>query len=212
METVPGLKEMSKVKVIGIVGGVGSGKSAVAAMFAQLGAVTADADEMCHQLLCRDDIAARVRKRFGPEVFTRAGEIDRKALADRVFQDRARLDALTKILHPPVIKEIRRVVREARRSGRGGAVVLDAALLIETGMEKMCDFVIFVETDPKVREQRVKEERDWETGEIKKREMFQKSVNKKIRMADYIINNSLSKRETFDQVRHIWREIFHEEE
>ncbi len=201
---------MSRVTIIGLAGGIGSGKSTVAAMFARLGAVVVDADEMCHHLLLEDETKAKVRKRFGPEVFSRNGEIDRKALGAVVFEDRKNLGALTKMLHPPVMKEVHRVVRHARKNERTPAVMLDVALLLEADMAKVCNLLIFVEADRRVRERRVRQDRNWDAWEMEKREKFQKSINKKIQMADYVINNSLSKRETFDQVRHIWRKIFHE--
>ena len=201
---------MSRVTVIGLTGGIGSGKSTVAAMFARLGAVVVDADEMCHHLLFHDEIKERVRRRFGPGVFSHDGEIDRRALAGLVFKNRKNLKALTKILHPPVVKEVRTAVRNARKEGRTRAVVLDVVLLLESNMERLCNVLVFVETNRRVRAKRVKEKRGWDSDEMERREKFQKSINKKIQMADYVINNSLSKRETFDQVRHIWHEIFHE--
>ena len=203
---------MSKVKVIGLTGGIGSGKSTVAEMFRELGAVVVDADEVCHRLLFEADIKEKVRKRFGGGVFSADGEVDRTALGKTVFGDARKLKDLTAILHPPAHEEIRKVVRDARKEGTVPAVVLDVALLLESNMEKMCDVLVFVEASREARNERVREERGWDEAEIERREKFQKAINKKIEKADYVINNSLTKRDTFDQVQHIWRKLFREED
>jgi dephospho-CoA kinase len=203
---------MGKFKVIGLTGGIGSGKSTVAAMFGRLGAIVVDADEICHRLLFDGGIKARVRKAFGDAVFNADGEVDRMALGRAVFKNAAKLKGLTKILHPPVHEEIRGVVRAARKEGVAPAAVLDVVLLLESNMEKMCDVLVFVNASPEVRAARIRKDRDWSRGEIERREKFQMPINKKIKMADYVINNSLTRRDTFDQVRHIWRELCHEEE
>jgi dephospho-CoA kinase len=201
---------MGKFKVIGLIGGIGSGKSTVAGMFEDLGAVVVDADEICHRLLFERGIKEKVRKCFGRDVFGPDGEVDRKVLGNVVFADAEKLKELSRILHPPVHEEIGRVVKAARKEGKAQAVVLDVVLLLEANMEKMCDVLVFVETTREIREKRLMEERAWSAEEIEKREKFQKPVNKKSQMADYVINNSLTQRDTFDQVQHVWREIFHD--
>jgi len=203
---------MGKLRVIGIVGGIGSGKSTVARMFGRLGAIVVDADEICHRLLFDRGVKAKVRKAFGGAVFNAGGEVDRRALGRAAFENAGKLKRLTGILHPPVHREIRAVVRGARKGGKVPAVALDVALLLESKMDKMCDALVFVDASPKIRAARVRKDRNWSPGEIAKRAKFQKAINKKIKMADYVINNSLTKRDTFDQVRHVWRELCHEEE
>jgi dephospho-CoA kinase len=111
-----------------------------------------------------------------------------------------------------VHEEIRGMVQATRKEGTAPAVVLDVVLLLESSMEKMCDVLVFVEASPEARAERVKKDRDWDAGEIERREKFQKPINKKLEMADYVVNNSLTRRDTFDQVQHIWRELFREKE
>ena len=107
------------VPVIGLVGGVGSGKSPVAAQFAKLGCTVVDADRIGHALLLDPQIRNAIRKRFGEIVINRAGRVNRRRLAAQVFSDREELEALDAIVHPELWRRFRAKVGAARRRGRG---------------------------------------------------------------------------------------------
>ena len=199
---------MKKTIVIGITGGIGSGKSAVAQMFERLGAQVFDADRFCHDLLERPAVVRRLKTVFGEGVIESGGKLNRKALADAVFVDGESLAALTAILHPPAIKEIKRAVSRLRRGREAGVLAVDAALLMESGLDGLCDALVFVYAPFPVRASRVKRERDWSKKEISRREKFQLSVKEKKQKADYVIDNTHTRRQTLTQVRQVWRALF----
>ncbi|CAG1771080.1 partial dephospho-CoA kinase, partial [uncultured bacterium] len=128
-----------KPAIIGITGGISSGKSTVARMLASLGAEIIDADEMCHRLILVNDVKNKIIERFGDVIRDIYGKIDRSRLAEIVFQDKTCLDDLCNILHPIVIEQIRSKIAEIEKRGRRRAMVIDAALLEESGLSLMCD-------------------------------------------------------------------------
>lgn len=193
-----------KPKIIGITGGISSGKSTVARMFASFGAEYIDADEMCHRLLQTKGIKNKIIERFGQEVQDAYGKIDRSRLAEIVFQDKASLDDLCSILHPVVIEQTHAKIAEIEKLGRRKAVVVDAALLEESELSLICDFVIFVNTGKDRRLNRCKIGRDWNEEELEKREKFQMSLEDKKKKADYIIDNNFTEDKTYRQVKEFW--------
>jgi dephospho-CoA kinase len=182
--------------VIGLLGGIGSGKSAVAALFAEAGAEVVDADRLAREVLETPARAAEVAARFGPSVSAPDGRIDRQALADRVFADPALLEALNAIIHPPVRERILERVR-AHRGGRAGrragapepVLVLDVPLLAESPLRKECDLLVFVALGEEQRRARL-ERRGWAPGEVERREARQTPLAEKRAMADFEIDNS----------------------
>lgn len=194
-----------KPAIIGITGGISSGKSTVARMLASLGAEIIDADEMCHRLIHVNEVKSKIIERFGDTIQDMYNKIDRSRLAELVFQDKTCLDDLCNILHPIVIEQIRTKIAEIEKRGRRRAMVIDAALLEESGLSLMCDFIIFVNT---VRDQRVhrsKISRHWRDGELEKRERFQMRLEDKRKKADYIIDNNFTEENTFRQIKEFWQ-------
>lgn len=195
----------SKPKIIGITGGISSGKSTVARMLASLGAELIDADEMCHKLLLKKELKDKIIERFGNTIQDSYGRIDRSRLAKIVFQDNASLDALCSILHPIVIEQIKSKIDEIREKGRRNAVVIDAALLEESVLSLMCDFIVFVNTSKDHRLKRSQISRHWAEGELEKRERFQMALEDKKKKAEYIIDNNFTEDNTFRQVKEFWQ-------
>jgi len=194
-----------EVKVIGITGGISSGKSTVARMLASFGAAYIDADEMCHRLYLKNDIKKKIVEEFGDDVLNDTAGIDRKQLAKIVFQDKGRLDILCNILHPIVIERIHSKIAEIEKQGRKKAIVIDAALLEESDISVICDYVIFINTTKAHRQERSRVSRHWEENELEKREAFQMALGDKKKRADYIIDNNTSVDNTFQQVKKIWQ-------
>lgn len=194
-----------KPKIIGITGGISSGKSTVARMFASLGAECIDADEICHRLIQSKEIKKEIVERFGETVLDAIGKIDRSQLAKIVFQEKARLDELCAILHPLVIKQIETKIDEIEKLRRRKAIVIDAALLEESELSMICDFVIFVNTGRDNRLNRCKISRNWEEDELEKRERFQMALEVKKKRADYIIDNNFTEDSTHRQVEEFWK-------
>lgn len=194
-----------KPKLIGITGGISSGKSTVARMLASLGAEIIDADEMCHRLILEKKTKDKIAERFGSTVLDTYGKIDRSRLAEIVFQDKACLEDLCNILHPIVIEQIRSKITEIEKRGRRKAIVIDAALLEESDLSLMCDFIIFVNTGKDHRVIRSKIGRHWQDGELEKRERFQMALEDKKKKADYVVDNNFTEENTFRQIKEFWQ-------
>jgi len=195
----------SKPKIIGITGGISSGKSTVTRMLASLGAELIDADKMCHKLLLKKELKDKIIERFGNTIQDSYGKIDRSRLAKIVFQDNASLDALCSILHPIVIEQIKSKIDEIGEKGRRSAIVIDAALLEESDLSLMCDFIVFVNTSKDHRLKRSQISRHWTEGELEKREHFQMALEDKKKKAEYIIDNNFTEDNTFRQVKEFWQ-------
>ncbi|MBM4018051.1 MAG: dephospho-CoA kinase [Planctomycetes bacterium] len=188
--------------VIGLLGGVAAGKSLVASQFAQLGCAVVDADRVVHQLLREPHIRRAVRRRFGPGVMDASGEVDRQALAAAAFADRSSLEALEALVHPETCRRLEAAVAEARRQAVP-AVVLDAPLILEKGLDRLCDVLVYVRAPREVRRRRAGRTRGWDAAEVARREATQISLKTKRHRADYTVDNRTSPEHTFEQVRTI---------
>ncbi len=186
--------------VVGLAGGVGSGKSTVAAIFIKQGARGIDADALGHRVLDLPAVRAGLVRDWGAGIL-RDGRVDRAALARLAFRSRKSVARLNRRVHPEILKEIRRRIAKFR-----GWVVLDAALLFETGAEALCDKVVFVSAPRALRARRVRS-RGWGPGELRRRERFQFPVVYKKKKADYVIDNTGPTSRTEAQARKICDEL-----
>jgi len=198
----------NKAIVIGITGGIGSGKSTVSEMFEELGAKIVDADRLIHDLLDRPAIVGKISAAFGTAVLGQNGRLNRKALAEAVFAGDNPVAKLNVILHPPVIREIKRAVSKLRNGPDGDALVIDAALLMESGLDKLCDILLFVRAPFQLRAARTRRNRNMNAAEIRRREKYQLPLKAKEQKADYVINNVHSRRRTLAQVRRIRHRLY----
>ena len=171
--------------VIGLTGGVGSGKSTATLLFQEMGARVIDADAITHRLLDRPAVRRTLLRAFGREV-VRNGRIDRAAVARRAFRDAVSVRRLNSAVHPFVRREIRRRLTQLRRSGK--PIVLDAALLLETGANKLCDTLVFVDAPRAIRVRRVAS-RGWSDRELRRRERAQWPVRRKRARSDHVVRN-----------------------
>lgn len=183
-----------RIPVIGIVGGIGSGKSVVAQWVASRANIhVIDADRLGHEVLLAADVKAALRGQFGDDIFDSKGEVQRGVLARRVFGDserhRAERQDLEQIVHPEIE---RRIVGEIARAEQAGseAVLLDAAVLLEAGWQRQCDAVVFVETPEPVRLQRVQQRSGWTAEELHRREASQLSLSEKRKQSDAVVSNA----------------------
>lgn len=176
--------------VIGILGGIGSGKSAAAAEFAKLGCEVIDADKIAHELLDQPEVRQQIVGLFGEGILDSAEKIDRKKLADIVFADAQRLASLNNIIHPLVLKRAEELIDLYKHRAGVKAIVLDIPLLAEVGWAKRCDKLIFVDCQRQIRIDRVKKMGVFDENQIKIRENFQISLDKKARLADNVVDNN----------------------
>ena len=186
---MPPVGSSKKKQVIGILGGIGSGKSTVAAEFGKLGCGVIDADEIAHKLLEKKDVKEKIIALFGP-VMDSAGKIDRKKLADIAFADVDKLASLTKILHPFVLARTEQLINKYNQENQVKAIVLDMPLLMEGGWQKRCDRLIFVDCERPLRVQRMKKMGLFDENKFKIRENFQISLDNKVAIAENTINNN----------------------
>jgi dephospho-CoA kinase len=184
------------IPVIGLIGGIGAGKSLLARRLADRGAAVIDADAVGHELLEDPAIRGRVLERFGLGVLESAGEggsaaarISRRALAAIVFQDPAARRDLEALLHPAMRERFRRTIGRLEAEGGPPLVVLDAAVLLEASWDGLCDRIAFVDAPRSQRLRRAQEARGWSEETFAARERSQWSVEAKSDRADWIVAN-----------------------
>jgi dephospho-CoA kinase len=199
---------MGAPKIIGLVGGVASGKSRVAQMLVDLGAALVDADKAGHAELAEDPVVQEaLLDRWGKAVFTDDGAVDRAAVADRVFAAgrQGELDRrfLENLLHPRIRQRLKAQIDRFASEGRK-VVVLDAALLFEAGWHPMCDLVLFVEAPAGIRRKRAVH-RGWSAEEFDRREAAQWPVDDKRRTADVMLVNDGSEADLRQAVEEFWQ-------
>ncbi len=193
-----------KIKVIGITGGIASGKSTIAEMLESFGADLIDADRICHELIDTKEISLEITNRWGIHLQDNNGKIKRDALAEIVFSDEKEISALNTIIHPKAIEQIKCKIAELHTEAITTAIVLDAALLVESNLIDICDILLFVNTEKGRCKTRIQDSRKWASDEIAKREKFQGSLLQKRKISDVIINNNHSKSDTLNQVKDFW--------
>jgi dephospho-CoA kinase len=177
--------------VVGLAGGIGAGKSKVARILASLGARVIDSDALAHQELRDPEVIRTLTEWWGESILDPDGQVDRSRLAARVFahaEEKARLEGL---LHPRVARRRESLIWELERDDAVRAVVLDSPLLFETGLNRRCDSVVFVDAEASVRAERVRRTRGWSEEELHRREKLQAPLDKKRSGADHtVVNNS----------------------
>ncbi len=179
-----------KKLIIGILGGFCSGKSTVAAEFAKLGCKVIDADKIAHEFLDEPAVKEKVLAAFGRSILDSAGKIDRSKLADVVFTDCDKLAQLNGIIHPLVLKRAEELIEQYNRQPDIKAIVLDMPLLVEVGWDKKCDELIFVDCKEQKRVERAKKMGYFDEKQLKLRENFQISLDKKENITDNTIDNN----------------------
>jgi dephospho-CoA kinase len=179
-----------KKPIIGILGGLCSGKSTAAAEFGKLGCAVIDADRIAHKLLDKADIKDKIAAAFGKVVLDSAGKINHKKLADIVFSNADKLSALNGIIHPPVLARIEALIKQYSRQPAVRAIVLDMPLLAEVGWQRRCDRLIFVDCSRQLRLERAKNLGILNENQLQVRENFQISLDSKAAIADNIVDNN----------------------
>jgi dephospho-CoA kinase len=195
--------------IIGVTGGVASGKSTVAAILASKGATVIDADAIAREVVAPGrPVLDKIRQRFGDDVIGPDGTLDRLALAGLVFSDARALGDLNAIIHPEILEEIARRIAESDPSEM---VVLDAALLVEAAAEVeravRMDALIVVASTPEAQIARMESARGMDRHEAQARIAAQASLEDKLGAADYVIDNRGSLAELPAKVEAVWNQI-----
>ena len=191
--------------IIGLAGGVGSGKSFVAQCFQELGAAILDADRVGHDVLELVDVQEKLIGFWKQRIIT-DGAIDRKKLGQIVFgpdADPAELEKLEQVTHPIIREKIEAQLNQLRSAQHSPAVVLDAPVMFRAGWHELCDKVVFIETSLKQRQQRTAN-RGWQAAEVQRREARQMPLDQKRELATDIIDNTGTQTQTLAQIKQLW--------
>lgn len=194
-------------KIIGITGGIASGKSAVAAEFARLGCAVIDADAIVSDLLQDKNVISSLKKALGEEITNEQGNIDRYKMAGIVFKSEQNVKIANSIIHPLVFERTKTLINKYNQCEDIKAIVLDMPLLVEVGWHEKCDFVIFIQSSQAIRAKRAAKKSLKTEKNLKNRQKFQISLDTKAEIAHYTINNNSDLKALADQVVRIFSSI-----
>lgn len=197
------------MKIIGIVGGIGAGKTTVAAQLTELTPIEViEADTIGHEILLKGQAAYEpVLAAFGPSILDEQGEIVRKKLGNIVFSDTNKLQILNGITHPLIREEIERRIAWFKLAAPQHHILLEAALLIESGLIEIVDTVIAVYAEENIRIERVMQREGVSLEAVTARMKVQKSWEDFKMVADYVVDNSISLEHTKGQIQNILNEL-----
>ncbi len=176
--------------VLGIIGGIGSGKSRVAQELQRRGGRVLTADEFGHEALRQKEIKAALVRRWGPGILNDDGEIDRRQVAALVFANADERRALEKLVFPFIGRRIDEEIARARGDPSVRFVILDAAVMLESGWDRRCDWIVYVHAPRAQRWQRVLQTRGWTEQEVRARARAQWPLTDKATRADFVVDNS----------------------
>jgi dephospho-CoA kinase len=197
--------------VIGLTGGIGSGKSTVSQFFQQCGAVVIDADKIAHQIYeHHPELVETLFKKFGDGIGdSQSKKIDRSRLAAIIFADEAKRKELEALTHPLIRNDIQMQIEKAHRL-KAPLVLVDAALLVETGYYQTFDGLIVVKSEQEQQIFRIKNRDGLPPEEILQRIAAQMPLSEKLKVADWVIDNSGEVLETKKQVEKIFKELINQ--
>lgn len=202
------------IPTIALIGGIGSGKSAVANKVKTLRSVEViDADRIGHKILDFPDVQQNIREQFGTAVFDEQGRVERSLLAKIVFgeekQNQESLKKLEEIVHPEIHRVLEQEILSAKASKKVDAILIDAAVILEAGWKELCDQIVFIECPFEQRLKRVTQNRGWSPVELEKREKQQLSLTEKRKQAHCIIHNNEDNLEVAGQDLSEFIELLH---
>ncbi len=191
------------MKVYGITGGAGTGKSEVIKMLQEnFGGCVIMSDEVARELMQKGNISYQlIVEYFGRDILMDDGEIDRKKLADHVFNNKEALEKLNSMTHPYVKDEIRKLITEAEASGECRFVALESAILLECGYEDICDEFWYVYTKPEIRRQRMKETRNYSDEKVDSVMRNQQPDEVFFEQCSFVIENNTTLSDVYDQLK-----------
>jgi dephospho-CoA kinase len=197
---------------VGLTGNIASGKSYAALLFAELGSHIIDADAVVHELLASQTRTyEKIVDAFGKQVLRLDGSIDRRKLGQVVFFDVEKRQLLNSITHPDIACEILRRISDLERLSQSGIVIVDAALIVETGAYKMYDRLIVATCDPSLQISRLTTRDHLTVEEARARMESQLAIEEKIKLAHYTIDTSGTLKQTQEQVEDIYRDLLIQE-
>jgi dephospho-CoA kinase len=193
---------------VGLTGGIASGKSTVARMFAEKGAILIDFDDLAHAVEePGGPVWREIVRHFGEEILLPDRRIDRRKLGAIIFADREKREILNRLVHPAVFAEWRKRIKEIEKTGKDAVVVSDIPLLIEAGLETMVDVVLLVYVSPEEQIRRLTVRNGFNPEEAERRVAAQMPIGEKAIHADIVIRNEGSVEETGRAASRAWEEL-----
>jgi dephospho-CoA kinase len=197
---------------VGLTGNIASGKSYTASLFSDLGAHVIDADRIAHGLLaCGTKTYSKIIEAFGVQILDQNGNIDRRRLAQIVFFDEKQRVKLNRLTHPDIREEILRRIFDLEQKSSRGIIIVDAALMVETGGYKMYHHLVVVACDAVLQLSRLMSRDALTEKEAIARIASQMPIEEKLKLADYTIDTSGTLKQTHDQVEAIYRDLLVQE-
>ncbi len=198
------MNQRDRKLLIGLMGGIASGKSTVAGLLERSGCAVIDADEIAGAALQKVEVKEQLRKIFGIHIFDASGQIDKKKLAETAFQGPEKISALNSIIHPIVFSRTEELITEYNKDENIKAIVLDMPLLVEVGWDSRCGKLLFVDCNRQIRLARAQKKPDFDKNQLKKRENFQISLDKKADIAHHTVCNNHNLSELARQLEDIF--------
>lgn len=198
---------LSRKPVLGLVGGIGAGKSVVAKAFQELGGALIAGDPLGHEALVQPDIATRIREVWGErDIYDPDGQLNRKKLGRIVFASPVERTRLEFLVHPYIERRMREEIEKAQADPTVSFIVVDAAIMLEAGWNKVCDWLVYVDAPRPVRLERVRQQRGWTDADLTTREAVQMPPAKKKSLADAVVDNGGTVEATQSQVQTLARQ------
>ena len=176
--------------IIGLVGGIGSGKSFVAKLFAEAGCLVVDSDAQVRDAYRDPKVVETIWGWWGDEVLHKDGSVNRSAIAAKVFADPEQKRRLEGLIHPIVHAARERQMRAAADDLQVVAYAWDTPLLVEAGLSEQCDAIVFIDTPLEQRVARVRARSGWDRAELARREKSQTPLDTKRALANYVVSNT----------------------
>ncbi|THI84908.1 MAG: dephospho-CoA kinase [Nitrospira sp. CG24A] len=194
--------------LVGLTGGVATGKSTVAKMFKQCGAIVIDADELAHEVVKPGKPAWReIVALFGKAVLNQDRSLNRQALGNIIFGNPKKRRQLEHIIHPRVAREQQRLTRQAARKNPKAVVIYDVPLLFEAGIDERVDRTIVVTANRETQIARLKTRNSLSRTEAIRRIRSQMPLSKKIHLADIVIDGTRPPRQAMQSIRRIYLDL-----
>ena len=193
--------------VLGVTGGIATGKSFVSAIFGELGAIVVSADDLAREAVAPgSEVLQGLVGRFGDEILAADGALDREKLGEIIFNDAAARADLNRMTHPAIAALSEARLRELRQAGHS-LIVYESPLLFEAGAESRVDQVLVVTADPETQQQRLMARDDITRTEAQAKIAAQMPLAEKVARADYVIDNSASPEQTRVEAELMFREM-----
>ncbi len=193
--------------VVGLAGGIGSGKSEVGRILASLGAAVISSDQLNRQELENTEVKDTLARWWGPRVLADDGSVDRAVVSEIIFADETQKSRLEALTHPRIAQRRQRLMEQYSHDSGVPLIVIDSPLLFETHLDRLCDRIIFVESDRAIRLERVRASRGWSADELDRREKMQQPLEFKRARADHVCTNNSDVGALRQQVKAIFSRI-----